>query len=76
VTALPASASAYPGTDTTVDATCEATLEGLIDTTGGTWSGDLVMICDIHDDLVISLMVMVGLLSFGVGFGVVTVAIK
>lgn len=67
----------YPDPNlTTTDAECFGTLEGLIDTTGGTWSGDLVLICDVHDDLVVGLMVLCALWSFGIGFAVVTVALK
>jgi hypothetical protein len=75
VTAAPA--LAYPDVDlTTTDAECFATLEGLIDTTAGTWSGDLVMICDVHDDLVVGLMVLSGVMMFAMGFGIVTVVMK
>lgn len=69
-------ALAYPGADTTVDETCEATLEGLIDTGAGTWSGSLVMICDVHDDLTDSITILMALLVFAIGFSIVTVALR
>jgi len=73
-----ASALAYPDPDlTTVDGVCEIEIEGVIDTAGGTWSTTSgTIVCDVHDDLVNSLMVLSALFSFGIGFAVLTVALR
>lgn len=82
---------AYPGTDTTVDAECyldtiegsESWLHSADDTVPVPPSaGDqnielhLVFVCDVHDELVNALMVLASVVVFGVGFAVVTVAVR